>query len=140
MRGVTPPAPFGTLPPPKPFPRWGYWLIGGFVVLGLLCAGGVLIVANAVRHPAVASAAADVSIPGCAPSGGRARALLKVQNSTTRDRSYQITVAFESGGEQLDTALAVVSDLAPGQVAYPGAESGTRADVFTCRVVSVRRY
>lgn len=95
-------------------------------------------------------AEADVTISSCGLSSNEflgPEAKLTVKNNSSKTSNYFITVAFESadGSQQIDTGIATVSNLAPGQTAEETASSLKRetratAGKFTCKVTKVSRF
>lgn len=84
----------------------------------------------------------DVKVTSCGlTAGGNLSAELEVTNSTGRERSYFVTVAFTQGGTQLGTATAVVNDLQPGQKAVDEAVAFVRSkpSSLRCAVTKVSR-
>jgi hypothetical protein len=84
----------------------------------------------------------DVAIESCGTSDfGSVEAKLKVTNNSSKRSSYFIDVSFEGAdGSQLDTGMALVNNLEPGQSTVTEATAFTEADTeFTCRVVEVNR-
>lgn len=89
-------------------------------------------------------AAGDVSISSCGTDSlGQLEAVLSVTNNSSKSSDYMIEVVFESadGSTQLDSSIAFVSNLAPGQKASTEAISFTDAPAgdFKCRVTDVTR-
>ena len=126
-------------------------------ILGLLAMAlavvGIVIVAGAfsdagksldkLSKDLSSSAAADVSIASCAKNTalGFPEAKLKVVNSGDKKADYSITVAFiNADGSQLDTGMAFVQALEPGQSKADSA-SGTATPTgrFTCKVTEATK-
>lgn len=87
----------------------------------------------------------DVTITKCVTgAGGYLSATVKVVNHSEKASNYIVTVAFESktGSEQLDTGLAAVNGLKPGQSSSQDAASLKTAPKggFKCSIGDVTRY
>lgn len=101
------------------------------IAVGYLLLGGTW-------PPSFGSDPADVSVERCVvSSSGLGEADLRVENTTSRTRTYVITVVFESGGVQVGSGVATVPDLQPGQVAKDRAVGSVRLTNVTCRVSDV---
>lgn len=102
---------------------------------------GVLTTSSNTSHPPTA----DVTISSCATNTlGWPSADVVVTNHSAKTSNYLVTVAFVSkdGKTQLDTGMASVDNLTPGQATAPQEASGTNQVTggFTCRVAQVERY
>ena len=90
-----------------------------------------------------ADEADDVSDPDCDTNeSGFMTATMEVENDSSERSNYIIEVTFEGPGDtQLDTAVATLSSLEPGQQAQVEASTVTEApDDFSCRAVEVERF
>ncbi len=113
-------------PPPRKSNKGLWWVIGGcsaavaffvaaFILLTFIRPGTT---AGSNGGGGAGSAASDVTLVGCSTTAvGNLSAKLRVTNSTSRERSYYITVAFSQGGTRIADADAYVRDVAPGQTA-----------------------
>lgn len=137
-------------PPPAPKKGLSTGAIVGIVIGAVLlvcCGGGLVFFAIGAKgvKDAQASAAKDVKIADCRLSDLRtAEALVEVRNSGRDTATYTVTVAFltADGDRQIDTAMAIVNDLAPGLTAQEKATSlkiGSDPVPFRCRIADVRR-
>jgi hypothetical protein len=170
--GAAPPPPPGYGPPPVPGygppgfgPPPGYvppppssssgtnvlvWVlvaIGVVVLLGMgACVALVVAVGEAAEDVSQSAAdeADDVSGTHCRTDAGAFLAAeVEVTNDSSERSNYSIEVVFESAeGDQVDTALAFVSALEPGQSTVVDVQSLTEppAPGVTCRVTDVERY
>jgi hypothetical protein len=86
----------------------------------------------------------DVEIAKCTSTEyGWPVAELKITNNSSKASTYMIDVAFEStdGSTQLDTSMATVNNLAPGQSALEEATSLKEVSGdFVCKVTDVTRF
>lgn len=85
----------------------------------------------------------DVAGVSCSTNeAGFMVAELRVTNDSSERSTYFIDVAFEAAnGDQIDTALASVSSLDPGQSTTVQAVTATQPDGdFTCRAAEVERF
>lgn len=93
-----------------------------------------------------AAALPEVTFSKCTTSSNQFEgpvATVSVTNRTSKTSNYFITVAFNStdGATQLDTAIAVVNNLAPGQTASADALSfkSNITSKFVCHLAKVTR-
>jgi hypothetical protein len=118
--------------------------IAATVALFVLVFGGLFLL-GAFRSPTSSTpparaAADDVAIRNCSADQAGGTAEFTVTNSTTRTRTYTISVSFrDDQGVQLDTGLAVVRDLQPGQTGVATAYALTDHRVNRCVVTGVDR-
>lgn len=99
---------------------------------------------------APSGAFADVTITACALPDNEflgPEAKLTVKNNSSKTSSYFISISFDSadGTQQLDTGIASVSNLGPGQSAEETAsslksETREKAGAFKCKVTDVTRF
>jgi hypothetical protein len=85
----------------------------------------------------------DVDVQGCGrSSSGSLQADLRVTNDSSERSNYLIEVTFEDGaGDQVDTGVANVSALAPGQSRDVAVQSFAElTGDFDCRVAGVERF
>jgi hypothetical protein len=85
----------------------------------------------------------DVTDVSCSTNdAGFMVAELRVTNDSSERSTYFIDVSFEAAnGDQIDTALASVSSLEPGQSTTVQAVTATDPDGdFTCRAAEVERF
>lgn len=128
---------------------WGKWLLG-IVVVGVAgmigCAALLSSAADEIQEDIEqerAEALEDVSVKSCeADEIGDLTATLTVVNNSSERSNYMIEVTFEApDGSQLDTGLAVVNALEPGQRTEAEVVTATDAPAeFDCRVVEVDRF
>lgn len=121
------------------------WSIFPFVILGLLLISILINVLKPkptpptplpIQNPPIA----DVDITACTRTDIGPKATLRITNSTAFQANYVITVAFlDASGTQVDTAPAVVQDLAAGQSAVTDALSLTDRSFARCQVTSAIR-
>ncbi len=130
---------------------WVLVAIGVVLVLALgSCVAAVALVGRAAEDvdrsiaAEQADEAGDVSEPRCGTDGaGFLRAEVDVTNSSSERSNYTIELAFESAdGDQIDTGVAFVSALQPGQSTVVDVQSltETAGPGVTCRVSDVERY
>jgi hypothetical protein len=121
------------------------------VLLGLGSCVALVVLADDVSEDVVDDLAEeqagerdDVSEPRCelGPAGDM-QAVMTVTNDSSERSNYTIEVAFNgANGDQLETSLASVSALAPGQATEATASSIADAPSpeFTCEIVNVQRF
>lgn len=151
---VYPPAPGQ---PPYPYPvqqqpvkksRTWLWItlviVGAVLVCGIgSCAAFVGSVGKAVVNNQNASHK-DVTLVACTKTDfGVPAVKLSITNHGSSMASYIVNVAFltDNGSTQVDTAMAAVDDLAPGQTANPTTQaiSIDSEPYDTCKITDVTR-
>lgn len=114
-------------------------------ICGLVLAGFVvawLVVLPNLRQPGV-SAHEDVKVTNCRRTATGYSASVLIHNPTDEPRKYEVKVSFtRSDGSEIDWALAVADDVAPGN--YVGAEAtpilrGTEL-LFGCAITKATRW
>jgi hypothetical protein len=151
------PGGYPSVPPPARSSGANGCLIAFLVVLALAVLGGVgscvalVVVADDVAEDVEedlveeqADEADDVSEPRCERGQfNDMQAVVTVTNDSSERSNYTIEVAFNGpNGDQLDTAYATVSALAPGQSTEATAASVAEAPTgdFTCDILDVERF
>ena len=115
----------------------GALLVGGTLAFALTRAVGDI---PADEQEAVE--AADVELVRCGDAQGRMNARLRVTNGSSEASDYYVDVTFVRGAAAvpLETATAVVEDLAPGRTEAVAVGTEARAPRrFDCEVVDVDR-
>ncbi|MCX4987090.1 hypothetical protein [Streptomyces sp. NBC_00572] len=149
--GQQPPPPggsWGAVPPQPPKKRSRTCLVVSLVLGGLVLVTVIAVIAlvATVEDPSrdgPTGPAGDVKITACQVDAGTKwpHADLDVTNRSSKPSDYIISVEFVgASGERLTESNAVVSHLAPGQLANERAQSLTQVDeAVTCRITDVTR-
>jgi hypothetical protein len=116
----------------------GAILIGGTLAVALTRAVG-----DQPAEERDADEAADVTLVRCRETQGRMSARLRVTNRSSQPSDYYVDVTFVRGdaaATPVETATAVVEDLAPGRTEAVAVGTAARAPrTFDCEVGDVDR-
>jgi predicted secreted protein len=115
----------------------GALLVGGTLAFALTRAVG-----DTPAADRDAAEAADVELVRCGEAQGRMTARIRVTNHSSAPSDYYVDVTFVRGvaAAPIETATAVVEDLAPGRTQAIGVGTAAQAPrFFDCRVGDVDR-
>ncbi len=147
--GVPPPPPAAPAQPAPPKAKANltplYWFGGTLGLLLVLCCVGIVGVSlfnrqpNAPAGPQDAPAERDVVVSCRNSSSGFAKVNVYINNTTSRERTYLVSVSLRSGSTRVGTTTVTVGDVGSHETASEDRTVSVSSAVSSCEATSVSR-